>query len=437
MPNFNEMPELNVCLLSFSALVTLFLLLGVATEHGKNRPFIRNFICLLIAHILMQLGEAGLWFFAGTPEKVGLLKLSAVFSIGVGLFVNVFFTYCMLEFFREREKVSLLPAHIVAIVALFLFFLTLISVFYGIFFRINERGYFTDGPYAYAIYLFDFGSFLLEVYLILRYRRFLTMRGRIALLSYCTLPFIAMELLVNWYPVPMYLTTTLSLIVLVILFQGELTRQLAEKEKELNESKIAIMVSQIQPHFLYNSLNSIYHLCDKDIQLAKKTISDFSEYLRNILGSINRTAPISFEKELQYVQTYLNLEQLRFGEDLHVVYQIEATGFFLPALSVQPLVENAVKHGVLGREDGGTLILSTKECTDCYQVIVSDNGVGFDVTREPEDGRLHVGIQNVRQRLYAMCGATLTIESEPGKGTIATICVPRKEEADEDTCGRR
>lgn len=133
--------------------------------------------------------------------------------------------------------------------------------------------------------------------------------------------------LVNiWYPVPMYLTITLSLIIIFIFFHEELTKKLAEKEKELTESRTAIMVSQIQPHFLNNSLNVIYHLCDKDVKLAKQAISNFSEYLQRILGSVNRTTPIPFEEELQYVRNYLELEQMRFDEDLNVVYHIESTG---------------------------------------------------------------------------------------------------------------
>ena len=149
-----------------------------------------------------------------------------------------------------------------------------------------------------------------------------------------SLEFLTLFLEDIWYPVPVYLMMTLSLLLIFIIFHSELTEQLAKKEKELNEKRIAIMVSQIQPHFMYNSLNSIYYLCDKDVSRAKQAISDFSEYLRHILGSIDRTTPIHFEEELQNVENYLNLEQMRFGEDLNIVYRIECTEFLVPALSI-------------------------------------------------------------------------------------------------------
>lgn len=104
---------------------------------------------------------------------------------------------------------------------------------------------------------------------------------------------------------------------------------------------------------------------------------------------------------------------------------IETTDFFVPALSVQPLVENAVKHGLCQKEGGGTITIETKECDDCFQIMISDDGVGFDKTKELDDGRLHVGIPNVRQRIESMCSGTLTISSKPGQGTRVTVLLPK------------
>lgn len=200
-------------------------------------------------------------------------------------------------------------------------------------------------------------------------------------------------------------------------------------EEELQESRISLAMSQIQPHFIYNSLNSIYHLCNKDIGMAQQAISDFSDYLHRSLSVMNHTTMISFGEELKHIKTYLNLEQMRFGEDLNVVYQIETTEFMLPALSVQPLVENAVKHGICKKEEGGTLTITAKECPDCYKIMVSDDGVGFVPGTEEKGEGTHVGIRNVRQRLKILCNATIKIESEPGKGTKAIICIPKEEES--------
>lgn len=201
-------------------------------------------------------------------------------------------------------------------------------------------------------------------------------------------------------------------------------------EKELKENRMSLAMSQIQPHFIYNSLNSIYHLCEKDVEMAQQAIGDFSDYLQRSLRVVDRTTLISFEEELKHVKTYLKLEQLRFGEDLHVVYRIGCTDFMLPALSVQPLVENAVKHGICQKEEGsGTVILTVKACPDCYEVIVSDDGVGFVPGTEANGEGTHVGIRNVRQRLDIMCHATLEVQSEPGKGTTSRIRIPKEADA--------
>lgn len=200
-----------------------------------------------------------------------------------------------------------------------------------------------------------------------------------------------------------------------------------EMQNEMLQMRVSIMVSQIQPHFLYNSLTSIAQLCEKNPSKAKKATIEFSEYLRRNMNSLKEQAPVPFESELKHLETYLSLEKMRFGDELNVEYDIETTDFLIPSLTVQPLVENAVKHGVGMKEDGGTVTIATKEFDDRYEVIVSDDGVGFDTSKKPNDGRTHVGMENVRNRLKTMCNAVLNIESTVGKGTVATITIPKEE----------
>ncbi|MGN0490630.1 sensor histidine kinase [Ruminococcus sp.] len=200
-----------------------------------------------------------------------------------------------------------------------------------------------------------------------------------------------------------------------------------EMQNEMLQMRVSIMVSQIQPHFLYNSLTSIAQLCEKNPSKAKKATIEFSEYLRRNMNSLKEQAPVPFESELKHLETYLSLEKMRFGDELNVEYDIETTDFLIPSLTVQPLVENAVKHGVGMKEDGGTVTIATKEFDDRYEVIVSDDGVGFDTSKKPNNGRTHVGMENVRNRLKTMCNALLNIESTVGKGTVATITIPKEE----------
>ena len=198
-------------------------------------------------------------------------------------------------------------------------------------------------------------------------------------------------------------------------------------EMKLQESQISIMLSQIQPHFLYNTLNSIYQLCETNPMRAKSMVNSFAEYLRNNLSTLEEPGLISFETELSHIKTYLDIEKIRFEDTLEIEYDIKCEKFSLPVLTVQPIVENAVKHGTSKKRGGGKVIISTREDKSGYIITVSDTGCGFDPSVPKNDGKRHVGIENVRQRLSNMCDGSLTIESEIGVGTLATIRIPKGE----------
>ena len=195
---------------------------------------------------------------------------------------------------------------------------------------------------------------------------------------------------------------------------------------ELENSRITVMLSQIQPHFLYNSLTSVMDLCDSNPKQAKAAIADFADYLRGNLSSLKTESLISFGTELEHIETYLRLEKLRFMDELEIVYDIQSKDFMLPALSVQPLVENAVKHGVGKKIGGGTVTIHTSETEDEYIICVTDDGVGFTEGEYADDGSTHVGLENIRKRLDMMIHAELQMESKIGEGTKACIVIPKR-----------
>lgn len=205
----------------------------------------------------------------------------------------------------------------------------------------------------------------------------------------------------------------------------ELEKERQELKAKLHESRISIMLSQIQPHFLYNTLNSIYYLCEKDPVAAQSAINHFSDYLRNNLNNLQETELITFGAELEHVNTYLALEKVRFGDELEIIWDTPVTDFFVPVLTVQPLVENAVKHGISQKRGGGRVTLQSREYETHYEIIVSDTGTGFDPQHYGDDGRTHVGIENVTNRLDMRCNGTLHIQSAVGEGTVATIKIPK------------
>ena len=201
-----------------------------------------------------------------------------------------------------------------------------------------------------------------------------------------------------------------------------------QMQKELYEAKVSVMVSQIRPHFMFNALSSIAILCRLDPETAYKATVTFSDYLRGNMDSLRQTAPVPFETELGHLKKYLYIEKLRFGDELNIEYDIQATDFEVPQLSIQPLVENAVKHGVGMKEDGGTVKISARETEKYFEVVIEDDGTGFDVNEKKDDGRSHIGMENARKRLKELCGADVIITSAVGEGTKARVVIPKQKE---------
>ena len=195
-------------------------------------------------------------------------------------------------------------------------------------------------------------------------------------------------------------------------------------EDDWADSSVAVMQSQIQPHFLYNSLIGIKQLCDTDPGKASDALQHFCLFLRQNLESLSDMNLIPFEKEMIHVREFLYLEKMRFGDKLLVETELSATDFLMPSLTLQPLVENAVRHGIRKKKGSGTVTIKTEKRGESVIITVADDGDGFETGEMPDDGRLHLGISNVKKRLEAQCKGSLQIQSKRGVGTVAVVTLP-------------
>ena len=207
------------------------------------------------------------------------------------------------------------------------------------------------------------------------------------------------------------------------LFVYDLIRRYLEQQKESEQQRTALAVAQMRPHFIYNVLLSVYYLCATDAEKAQQVILDFNQYLQSNFTAIAEEKSILFDKELEHTKAYLAVEQACHEGSLFVAFDTPHTLFHIPALTLQPIVETAVKYGVVPGLPPLYIFVSTEDTGSGIQITVEDTGPGF---QQPVDNGPHIALNNIRQRLGAMCGGTLSIEPREEGGTKVTMFVPRR-----------
>ncbi len=207
--------------------------------------------------------------------------------------------------------------------------------------------------------------------------------------------------------------------------QREITRQereIARQQMEIAHERASVMVLQMRPHFIYNTLISIYSLCGLDPGKARQLTMDFTNYLRRNFNAVASDSAIPFSTELEHTRTYLAVEQAQYDDMLVVDYDTPFTHFRLPPLTLQPIVENAVKHGMDPDSDPLHISIRTRHTDSGTEITVEDNGRGFDPS--VDDNEPGIALKNIRQRLEMMCGGSMTITPNDGGGTMVTVTIP-------------
>lgn len=205
----------------------------------------------------------------------------------------------------------------------------------------------------------------------------------------------------------------------------------AEQAAHDKELRTQLMLTQIRPHFIYNTLATIRALCAIEPEKAQTAIDQLCDVLRGNMEAVSNSKLETFSWALDRLKNYIALEQLRFGDKLHVEYDLEVIDFLLPPLSIQPIVENAIRHGVGNKRGGGTITISSRERQNLVVVTVTDDGAGVDAPNldalpTPHDGRTHIGLHNVNERLRLTMGGELAFYSKKGYGTVVTLYIPKE-----------
>lgn len=418
----NAVFNATVCLIGFLILLVHIVNTLIKKNRRKDENALLYFLLFTALHFATYFAFT---FIRSTYTSDAFVKGFYTFFY-IANNIEVFLLFIYMQQYVEIKPKTAKTLQIINISVLLVFIiLDIINIFVPMFFY-AENGVYIRKPTMFLSQGYQF-LMLAIVFFVTALHKKLPPREKVAFACYCLLPLIAIifQNVFKGYAIA-YLSIIIATEVLFFFLNVEKNLKLAKEEEKLKDAQIRIMLSQIQPHFIYNSLSSISTLIQIDPDKAQKALDDFTEYLRLNLSSITESRLIPFEDELRHIKTFVALEELRFPKRVKVIYELDLTDFYVPPLSIQPLVENAIKHGILKKIEGGVVRIKTYEKEDGIVVQVEDDGVGFNMSDIDFSSNRHFGLQNIEYRISKSCGGELHIESEINKGTKATALFPNR-----------
>lgn len=374
-------------------------------------------------------------YFNGNPSsaawwmvRIGNFGYSVLFSVLSVIMAE--FTIC---YFKERgADISGRWIHVIQMVFCISVLGAILNLFTGIFYHFDDHNiYIRDALHPISMLLPMFNTALLWL-IICRNRKELEHKEFVVLTLYFVFPLVGAVLQFFYYGHPWINIGIIVSVVIVYMIAGMRSRRERLEVAFLYEQgRDYLLNSQVKTHFLFNSLSVIQGLIEDEPEEAESAISHLARYLRTGLDRTKSEKPVFVREEIDYVRNYLYMQQLRFSERLQVTYDIdESLDFEIPFLSIQQLVENAIRHGVLKKQEGGYLLIRIYRKNGQYVIEVEDDGVGFDTelttvqteALKRDFGSGH-GLENLRERLGAVYGGNLKVTSIPGKGTKAVITI--------------
>ena len=357
------------------------------------------------------------------PELAVIERIIYFLSFPALSVLMVMPTVFLLHYCNDPIKSSLLFKEVMVLFVTSVTILIL-AQFTDVFYYVTPDNQFIRGPLFPLLVAPSFVIIIFNIIGVLRRRKKLPKRTFIAFLIY--LPPLAIAMLIHMFTFfELFIILGMGLWALTILaiVVSENYQQFIRQQREIADQRASIMVLQMRPHFIYNTMTGIYYLCDQDPKKAKQVTLDFTTYLRKNFAAIASEEMIPFTDELEHTRAYLAVEQAQFEDSLFVNFDTPYTSFCLPPLTLQPIVENAVKHGMVSCNDPIHISVVTRQTEKSVEIIVEDDGPGFKPTDNNEP---HIALNNIVKRLDIMCGGTLAISPAKGGGTSVKVTIPRE-----------
>ena len=301
-----------------------------------------------------------------------------------------------------------------------------VNLFNGFMYSFDNEGVYRPQPLSILPGVIIMIGVIISVGVVMRFIKYLVKFEKAAFVAFLLLPFAAIGFNLFRSDISLVMPAfTVSVLMLYFSYEFSSREYRIELERDLADRQITMFCRQIQPHFIFNSLALIKYQCRTAPETAIDTIDEFSDYLRDSTDLMNSTECVSAERELDLVRHYISLQKLRF-EDVDYRVQIDDTDFMIPPFAIQTLVENSITHGLRGQTGPNPyIIVKTYKNRAQHMIEIEDNGAGFDAKElENKTDAGHVGLLNTEERIRLMCGGSMKIESEIGKGTKVTVTIP-------------
>lgn len=431
--NLTSIAIIHVALEIWGVLFCIIAAVSVGLEGDRRSRADRMIGAMELTVAALLSMDAVAWCYRGYPGSLGAVMVRgsnmAVYLISYMILME-FTTYQLSVIGDDTDFPIRIWAHSIYSISVVGMVIVVVSQFTDFLYYFDESNFYHRTENFYVSQLIAVVGMVLAAYMMCYHKECYSTEMFVSLLSYMALPLLAVIMQLFVYGVSLLnIAIALSMLMIYASWQIDRTQEnermakkLLEQERRLNKQQQDILMSQIQPHFIFNSLTAIAQLCEKQPRVARDATISFAEFLRANIDVLKNPEPIPFSRELENIENYLILEKIRFGDQLDIRYDIEEDTFQVPILSIQPLVENAIKHGI---RQSGIVEIRTRELEDAYEVLIIDNGIGYDGTTVPDDGRNHIGVENIRSRLKDLVGATLTYEIPPEGGTIARVHIPK------------
>ena len=405
-----------------AAVLGLIMNLSASYMAKKDQTFFTVIFSLMIGYIssdlIAQISSNILGAGYAPLSQAALFSESLLSSMLLPV-LTLYLLYCAGENWKKSPVFSA-----VSILWLSYLILLVITQFTKEIYYYSPDNIYHRGPWYPMLLIPPALTLLIDIIALYRRGNVLSRRQRQAFAVYFIIPLICMLIQMVAYGLYMIVigTSIAAIFMFTVILHEQMNRYIAQQEENASQ-RISIKILQMRPHFIYNTMMSIYYLIGEDKEKAQEVILDFTDYLRHNFTAISKEEMISFPEELEHARVYLAVEKARFEDQLFVEFDTPYTSFRIPSLTLQPVVENAVKYGVSPELKPLYITISTRDTGNGAEIRVEDTGQGY---RPADDNEPHIALENIRERLKMMCGGTLEISQRDAGGTIVTISVPQQ-----------